>query len=62
MRRANVSAMQLARLFASSLFGPAKFSSTVFGEQTEPPFEMRLLHWKNGVFWKWRALIVTAPE
>ena len=33
-----------------------------FGEQTEPPFEMRLLHWKNGVFWKWRALIVTAPE
>ena len=33
-----------------------------FREQSEPPFEMCLLHWKNGVLWKWRALIVTAPE
>jgi hypothetical protein len=33
-----------------------------FGEQREPPFEMCLLHSKNGVLWKWRALIVTAPE
>ena len=33
-----------------------------FREQSEPPFEMRLLHWKNGVLRKWRALIVTAPE
>jgi hypothetical protein len=42
------------------------WSSEVFidrlREQGEPPFEMRLLHRKNGVLWKWRALIIAAPE
>src|SRR5207244_4714289 len=33
-----------------------------FREQSEPPFEMWLLHWKNGVLWKWRALIITTSE
>jgi hypothetical protein len=62
MRRANVSAMHKARLFASSLFSAGEVFVDGFGEQREPPFEMCLLHWKNGVLHKWRALIITTPE
>lgn len=33
-----------------------------FHEQRQPAFEMRLLHWKDGVFWKGRALVITRAE
>jgi hypothetical protein len=54
--------MHIARLFASSLFSAGEVFVDGFGEQREPPFEMCLLHWKNGVLYKWRALIITTPE
>ena len=62
MRRANVSAMQMAWLFACSLFGPEKLRITVSTKSVTHLSKCACCTGKHSVLREWRALIPAGPK